>query len=169
MKAAIFILSFLASLAFADGYNDNFDTGPLNLHWGASLQEVKKVYPGGVTWPVVNGDTRMHYSFSKDSEIYWGGMPAKDVTLSFTAENQLHQIIFQFDYVNHEEVKRRSLEIFGFAEKIEEQDGVHKFFWRSPQGVGKMLSINSTPSFEWAYFGVGKRIESDDGKKESNK
>lgn len=71
----------------------------------------------------------MNYSLPIDRAIYWGGIPAKNVILSFAPENKLEQIIFQFDYADYQEVRRRSLEIFGSSEKIKEESGLHKIYW----------------------------------------
>lgn len=46
MKAIIFMLSVLASRTFVDGYNDNFDTKPLDLDWGGQFKMFKKPIRG---------------------------------------------------------------------------------------------------------------------------
>ncbi|MEN0035630.1 MAG: hypothetical protein AAGC78_01125 [Cellvibrio sp.] len=157
MKATLFIFLFWVSSVCAEGFNDNFDTKPLDLEWGSSIQQVKEAYPGGLVWPSHNNEVEVNYSLSSESKIYWGGIPAKNVIISFTPENKLSTVYVLFDYVDHQEVSRRSVEIFGVIDRVQEKDGLRKVAWYSPHGVEKKLFVNSAPHVEYVYFVAQKK------------
>jgi hypothetical protein len=155
MKAVIALLMFWTTAASAevDAY---FSNGVLGAKWGARLDEVRAIYPGGTTWP--NGleqrNGELVYSVSTNVKVLALEIPISLVQFTFSRDNALNGAFLYFRYEDREAALYGIALALGQDYSIRDEADARTFKWKPGTASFAKFEVGNGPQFPWSFLGV---------------
>ena len=152
------LVTFLAwsSAALGAGIDEHFAEGALGLPWGATVQQVREAYPGGLSYPLAQSEIyadTIPVKYAVDPRVSLLGLstPCASVSFIFSKTAQLKQVGCYFHFADRDTV------LYGIAEELgqdyftkDDSEG-RTYGWLSGRSARVSLRIGHIAPFDWVY------------------
>ncbi len=159
LRIALVALLAWSSGSLGAGIDEHFAEGALGLQWGATLQQVREAYPGGLSYTLAKSEVApdtIPVKYAVDPRVSLLGLstPCGAVDFFFTKAARLKYVTCYFQFSERDTVLYEIAEELGQDYVTKDDIEGRTYSWRGGRSATVSLRIGRIAPFEWVYLSV---------------